>query len=137
GGQFILHMRAKTGTRIEETARTADLIERYIRTRVPAADPDNLVDAIGLPYSGMNLMHSSDGQIGAADADIMVSLKPDHHPTADYVRTLRASLPAKFPGIMFYFLPADMVTQILNFGMPAPIDIQVEGNDTEANRQVA
>ncbi len=137
GGQFILHMRAKTGTRIEETARTADLIERYIRTQVPAADIDNIVDTIGLPYSGMNLMHSSDGQIGAADADIMVSLKPDHHPTADYVRALRKILPGKFPGIMFYFLPADMVTQILNFGMPAPIDVQIEGNDVEANRNVA
>jgi multidrug efflux pump subunit AcrB len=137
GGQFILHMRAKTGTRIEETARLSDLVEAFIRTRINDADFDTVVDTIGLPYSGLNLMHSSDGQTGASDVDILVSLKQDHRPTADYVRILRRELPAKFPGMMFYFLPADMVTQILNFGQPAPIDIQIEGNDIEADRVIA
>jgi multidrug efflux pump subunit AcrB len=136
GGQFILHMRAKTGTRAEETARLADLVENFIRTKVPAEDLDNIIDIIGLPYSGLNTIYSSNGLIGPADADIMVSLKPDHHPTADYVRALRTELNQQFPSEMFYFLPADMVTQILNFGMPAPIDIQVEGNDMRGNRAV-
>jgi len=137
GGQFILHMRAKTGTRAEETARLADLIEQFIRTKVPASDLDNIIDIIGLPYSGLNTMYSSNGLIGPADADIMVSLKQDHRPTADYVRDLRAELNQHFPDTMFYFLPADMVTQILNFGQPAPIDIQIEGNDMQGNRKVA
>ena len=137
GGQFILHMRAKTGTRAEETARLADLVEDFIRTKVPAGDLDNIIDIIGQPYSGLNTMYSSNGMIGPADADIMVSLKEGHHPTADYVRTLRAELNDHFPAEMFYFLPADMVTQILNFGEPAPIDIQVEGNDMQGNRKVA
>jgi multidrug efflux pump subunit AcrB len=136
GGQFILHMRAKTGTRAEETARLADLVEQFIRTKVPERDLDNIIDIIGLPYSGLNTMYSSNGLIGPADADIMVSLKEDHRATADYVRDLRAELSHQFPDTMFYFLPADMVTQILNFGMPAPIDIQVEGNDMQANRKV-
>jgi multidrug efflux pump subunit AcrB len=130
-------MRAKTGTRAEETARLADLIEQFIRTKVPARDLDNIIDIIGLPYSGLNTMYSSNGLIGPADADIMVSLKQDHRPTADYVRDLRAELNRHFPDTMFYFLPADMVTQILNFGQPAPIDIQIEGNDMQGNRKVA
>jgi multidrug efflux pump subunit AcrB len=137
GGQFILHMRAKTGTRIEETARQTDLVEKFIRTRLPAAEIDNIVDTIGLPYSGLNLMHSSSGLIGASDADIMVTLTRSHHPTAGYVRALRKSLPGRFPGQMFYFLPADMITQILNFGVPAAIDVQVEGSDIESNRRIA
>ncbi len=137
GGQFILHMRAKTGTRAEETARLADLVEQFIRTKVPEKDVDNIIDIIGLPYSGLNTMYSSNGLIGPADADIMVSLKEGHRPTADYVRDLRATLNEKFPAEIFYFLPADMVTQILNFGQPAPIDIQVEGNDMQGNRKVA
>jgi multidrug efflux pump subunit AcrB len=136
-GQFILHMRAKTGTRAEETARIADLIEQYLRTKVPPSDLDNIIDIIGQPYSGLNTMYSSNGMIGPADADIMVSLKPGHRATADYVRDLRAELNRKFPDEIFYFLPADMVTQILNFGQPAPIDVQVEGNDVQGNRKVA
>jgi len=137
GGQFILHMRAKTGTRAEETARIADLVEKFIRTKVPDKDLDNIIDIIGLPYSGLNTMYSSSGLIGPADADIMVSLKEGHRPSADYVRDLRAELNRQFPEEIFYFLPADMVTQILNFGQPAPIDIQVEGNDMQGNRKVA
>jgi CzcA family heavy metal efflux pump len=136
-GQFILHMRVKSGTRIEETARLADLVEASIRQEIPAQEIDNILDNIGLPYSTINYMHSTSGLIGAGDADILVSLKEKHHPTDDYVRTLRRILPRDFPGTTFYFLPADMVTQVLNFGLPAPIDIQIEGNDIEGNRQVA
>jgi CzcA family heavy metal efflux pump len=136
-GQFILHMRVKSGTRIEETARLADLVQASIRQRIPAQEMDNVLDNIGLPYSTINYMHSTSGLIGAGDADIMVSLKEKHHPTAGYVRELRRTLPREFPGTTFYFLPADMVTQVLNFGLPAPIDIQIEGNDIDGNRQVA
>ena len=136
-GQFILHVRAQTGTRIEETARLADLVEAAIRREIPAAEVDAILDNIGLPYSSINWMHSSSGFIGAADADILVSLKANHRPTADYVRTLRQKLPAEFPGMTFYFLPADIVTQILNFGLPAPIDIQIDGADIQGNRRVA
>ena len=136
-GQFILHMRVKSGTRIEETARLADLVEASIRQQIPAREMDNILDNIGLPYSTINYMHSTSGLLGAGDADIMVSLKEKHHPTADYVRELRRTLPRDFPGITFYFLPADMVTQVLNFGLPAPIDIQIDGNDIDGNRQVA
>ncbi len=136
-GQFILHMRAKTGTRIEETARLADLIEHAIRRVIPAQEVESMLDNIGLPYSTINFMHSTSGLIGAADADILVSLKEHHGPTADYVRTLRKRLPSEFPGTTLYFLPADIVTQILNFGLPAPIDIQIEGANVQANREVA
>jgi CzcA family heavy metal efflux pump len=136
-GQFILHIRAKSGTRIEETARICDLIEAYIRQQIPSTEVDNILDNIGLPYSSINYMHSTSGLIGTADADIMVSLKEKHHPTPDYVRGLRKALPRKFPGVTFYFLPADMVTQVLNFGLPAPIDIQIDGADIDGNRQVA
>jgi CzcA family heavy metal efflux pump len=136
-GEFMLHMRAKSGTRIEETAKLCDLVEDSIRRQVPPREMDNILDNIGLPYSTINLMHSTSGLIGAGDADILVSLKEKHHPTADYVRTLRQTLPREFPGTMFYFLPADMVTQVLNFGLPAPIDIQIEGNNIDGNRQVA
>jgi CzcA family heavy metal efflux pump len=136
-GQFILHVRAQSGTRIEETARICDLIETSIRQQIPSQEVDNVLDNIGLPYSTINFMHSTSGLIGTADADIMVSLNEKHHPTAGYVRELRKTLPRDFPGVTFYFLPADMVTQVLNFGLPAPIDIQIEGADIDGNRQAA
>ena len=136
-GQFTLHLRTQTGTRIEETARLTDLVEAAIRREIPAGETDVILDNIGLPYSAINWMHSASGVIGAADADILVSLKADHRPTADYVRALRQKLPGEFPGVTFYFLPADIVTQIINFGLPAPIDIQVEGADIQGNRRVA
>ena len=136
-GSFILHVRAKTGTRIEETARLCDLIEQSIRSTVPQNQMDNILDNIGLPYSTMNTQHATSGLFGAADADILVTLKENHSPTADYVRTLRERLPREFPGVTFYFLPSDIVTQILNFGLPAPIDVQVEGADDSGNRAVA
>jgi multidrug efflux pump subunit AcrB len=136
-GSFILHVRAKTGTRIEETARLCDLVEQSIRSTIPPKQMDNILDNIGLPYSTLNTQHATSGLFGAADADIMVTLKEDHSPTADYVRTLRERLPREFPGVTFYFLPSDIVTQILNFGLPAPIDVQIEGNDDVGNRAVA
>src|SRR5262245_24240899 len=136
-GQILLHVRAKTGTRIEETARLADLIENSIRRVIPAQEVESILDNIGLPYSTINYMHNASGLIGAADADILISLKENHRPTAEYVRELRKTLPAEFPGNTFYFLPADIVTQILNFGLPAAIDIQIEGADIRSNRQIA
>ncbi len=136
-GSFLLHMRAKSGTRIEETARLCDLVEQSVRRTVPDGETDNILDNIGLPYSTLNFQHATSGLIGAGDADILVSLKEHHRPTADYVRTLRAKLVGEFPGTMFYFLPSDIVTQILNFGLPAPIDVQFEGSDMAGNRKVA
>jgi CzcA family heavy metal efflux pump len=136
-GSFILHVRAKTGTRIEETARLCDQVESSIRSTIPPAQMDTILDNIGLPYSPMNTQHATSGLFGAADADIMVSLKENHAPTADFLRELRKKLPGEFPGTTFYFLPADIVTQILNFGLPAPIDIQIDGSDDVGNRKVA
>jgi multidrug efflux pump subunit AcrB len=136
-GQFILHIRSKTGMRIEETARLSDLVEDSIRRQIPPAEMDNVLDNIGLPYSPYNTMHSVSGVLGANDADVLVSLREKHHPTADFIRTLRQRLPQEFPGVTFYFLPADMVTQILNFGLPSPIDVQVEGNNVQISHQIA
>jgi multidrug efflux pump subunit AcrB len=136
-GQFILHIRAKTGMRIEETARLSDLVENAIRGEIPSVEMDNIIDNIGLPYSPLNLMHSTSGVLGANDVDVLVSLREKHHPTEDYLRALRHKLPAEFPGATFYFLPADIVTQILNFGLPSPIDVQLEGNDVQASHRIA
>jgi CzcA family heavy metal efflux pump len=136
-GSFILHVRAKTGTRIEETARLCDEVEKSIRQTVPPSQMDTILDNIGLPYSPMNTQHATSGLFGAADADIIVSLKENHRPTADFIRELRKKLPTEFPGTTFYFLPSDIVTQILNFGLPAPIDVQIDGTDSIGNRKVA
>jgi len=136
-GQFKLHVRAKTGTRIEETARLSDLVDNAIRRVIPKDELETIIDNIGLPYSQINLSYSNSGQIGTADGDILVSLAEKHHPTADYVKTLRTNLPREFPGMTFYFLPADIVTQILNFGLPAPIDLQITGNDIQGSRAFA
>jgi multidrug efflux pump subunit AcrB len=136
-GQFKLHMRARTGTRIEETARICDQVEGTIREVIPSDQLDNVVDNIGLPYSGINLSYSNSAPIGPADADIQVVLNAKHRPTADFVHDLRLRLAQQFPGVQFYFLPADMVSQILNFGLPAPIDIQVVGSNLDANRLFA
>ena len=136
-GEFILHVRGKTGLRIEETAKLCDLVEDQIRRTVPASELDTILDNIGLPYSGMNTMHATSGLVGASDADIIVSLKRNHHPTAGYVQRLRASLPLHFAGDTFYFLPADITTQILNFGLPAPIDVQIQGADVYKSKAIA
>jgi CzcA family heavy metal efflux pump len=136
-GQFKLHLRARTGTRIEETARLCDLVEQSIRELIPQAEISSVIDNIGLPYSSINLSYSTSAPIGPADADILVSLSEHHHPTSNYVHDLRLKLARQFPGVTFAFLPADIVSQILNFGLPAPIDIQVVGRSLEANRQFA
>jgi len=132
-GQILMHVRAPVGTRIEETARLCDLTEGAIRQVIPPGELDNIVDNIGLPYSGINMAYSNTGTIGPEDADVLISLKEGHAPTADYVKKLRTLLPKKFPGATFAFLPADIVSQILNFGLPAPIDVQVVGPSREAN----
>jgi multidrug efflux pump subunit AcrB len=137
GSQFKLHVRARTGTRIEETARLCDQIDRAIRETVPRSELVTIIDNIGVPYSGINLSYSNSAPIGPSDADVLVSLAPRHHPTAGYVRAVRAKLAAEFPNVSFYFLPTDIVSQILNFGLPAPLDIQVIGSNLEANRQYA
>ncbi|HSZ02188.1 MAG TPA: efflux RND transporter permease subunit [Terriglobales bacterium] len=136
-GQFKLHMRAPTGTRIEETARLSDLVEQSIREQIPPKEIDSIIDTIGLPYSSINLSYSNSAPIGPGDVDILVSLSNGHRPTADYVHDLRLRLPEEFPGVTFSFLPADIVSQILNFGLPAPIDIQIVGYGVEANRAFA
>jgi multidrug efflux pump subunit AcrB len=136
-GQFKLHARAKTGTRIEEMARICDLIEIEIRRLIPPAEVATILDNIGLPLSGTNMSYNMSGTIGVADADIQVALNRGHGPTAEYVRLLREKLPEKFPGVMFYVLPSDIVSQILNFGLPAPIDIQIAGRNLAANRAFA
>jgi multidrug efflux pump subunit AcrB len=136
-GEFILHFRAKTGTRIEETARLADQVETAIRGKIPGREVNNILDNLGLPYSPYNTMHLTSGIVGSEDGDILVSLNEDHHPTAKYVRQLRRDLPREFPGTQFYFLPADITTQILNFGLPAPIDIQLQSDDVDASTRQA
>jgi multidrug efflux pump subunit AcrB len=136
-GRFNLHMRTKTATRIEESASTSTQVEAAIRRIVPANEIASLINNIGLPYSSINMSYSTSAPIGTMDTDILVTLTEDHHPTDDYVRTLRERLPREFPGVLFYFTPADIVTQILNFGLPAPIDIQVTSQDSEASRKFA
>jgi multidrug efflux pump subunit AcrB len=136
-GQIKLHLRAKTGTRIEETARLCDQVETLIRSVIPADELATILDNIGLPGSGTNLSYNNSGTVGPADADIMISLAKGHKPTEYYIRLLREKLAAEFPGVTFYFLPADIVSQILNFGLPAPIDIQVAGRNIEGNRKFA
>lgn len=127
GGLIRLHVRAPTGIRIEENARLADQIDKVIREVIPDEERLTILDNIGLPMSGINLSYSNSGTIGTLDAEILVALKPEHRPTNGYIRQLRARLPEKFPGIEFFFQPADMVTQILNFGLPAAVDIQFSG----------
>ena len=136
-GTFRLHVRAPTGTRIEQTAKLVDEVETSIRRQIPAKEMEGIIDNIGLPVSGINLSYNDSGVSGPADADILVSLLPGHKPTANYVRNLRLSLNRDFPGITFYFLPADIVTETINFGLPAPYDVQVVGRDQAADQQVA
>jgi CzcA family heavy metal efflux pump len=132
-GQMRLHVRARPGLRIEETARLVDQIEQEIRREVPTKELSIVLDNIGLPYSGINLSYSNGGTIGTSDAEILVSLNEKHHPTEDYVHKLRETLPREFPGVEFFFQPADIVSQILNFGLPSPIDVQLIGADYTRN----
>jgi CzcA family heavy metal efflux pump len=136
-GQFKLHLRAPTGTRIEETALLCDQVDDAIRDVIPRKQLESLVDNIGLPYSGLNLSYSNSAPIGAGDADIMVALAEEHEATAKYIHDLRIELNKRFPGVQFSFIPSDIVSQILSFGLPAPIDVQVIGRNQEANRAFA
>jgi multidrug efflux pump subunit AcrB len=136
-GEIKLHLRAPTGTRIEQTARITDEVEAKIRSVIPKSEQAAVLDNIGVPVSGINLTYDSSDPIGPEDADIMVTLKPNHKPTAQYVTQLRNVLTQAFPGVTFAFLPADIVSQILNFGLPAPIDVQIVGNKLAQNRVVA
>jgi multidrug efflux pump subunit AcrB len=136
-GTFRLHVRAPTGTRIEQTAKLVDEVEVAIRREVPAKELEGILDNIGLPVSGINLSYNDSGISGPADADILVSLKPGHKPTANYVRNLRLNLNRDYPGITFYFLPADIVSETINFGLPAPFDIQVVGRNEANDQKVA
>jgi multidrug efflux pump subunit AcrB len=132
-GQILMHVRAQPGTRIEETARLFDLVEQTVKETIPADQIDNIVDNIGLPYSGINMAYQNTGTIGPGDGDALISLKEGHAQTDSFIKQLRTILPQKYPGVTFSFLPADIVSQILNFGLPAPINIKVVGNDQQAN----
>ena len=136
-GQIKLHLRARTGTRIEETAALSDAVEATIRQAIPAKELTNIVDNIGLPYSGINLAYSTSAPVGPGDADIFIQLAEHHRPTAEYVRALRDKLAADYPSTTFAFLPADIVSQILNFGLPSSLDVQVTGFNADANRNYA
>ena len=137
GGQILIHARVPVGTRVEETAARFSKIQAHIRQVIPAHDITTVVDNIGLPPSYINLIYNNTGVVGSQDGDIQIALNPDHAPTADYVRTLREQLPVAFPDTVFSFPPADIISQILNFGSPAPIDIQVRGNNLSANYDYA
>ncbi|KVE07102.1 efflux RND transporter permease subunit [Burkholderia anthina] len=136
-GNLRLHVRAPTGYRIEETARLADQVERVIRETVPPDELGAIVDNLGLPVSGINLSYSNAGTIGTLDGELLIALKPGHRATGHYVQTLRTLLPQRFPGVEFFFQPSDIITQILNFGQPAAIDVQVLGNDLASNMTIA
>jgi multidrug efflux pump subunit AcrB len=137
GGQIRLHMRLPTGTRIEETARVADQVEGVIRTIVPAADLGTVLDNLGVAVSGINKSYSNAGTFGSHDGEIQVSLNAGHRPTEHYVEQMRRELPRRFPGVEFFFQPADMVTQILNFGLPSAIDVKITGANLRADYDIA
>jgi len=136
-GSFELHVRAVAGTRVEETAKLVDQVEAVIRQQIPAQELQGIIDNIGIPNSGINLSYNNTGTAGPADADILVALQQNHKPTANYVRQLRLDLHQKFPGSEFYFLPANIVTQTINFGLPAPFDIQILGRDLQTDHKIA
>ncbi len=137
-GLLRLHVRARPGLRVEETARLCDQVEAELHRQIPGNEIQTILDNIGLPNSGINQSYSSSGTVGSSDAEILISLDPEHHhPTADHIRHLRQVLPQRFPGVEFFFQPADIVTQILNFGLPAPIDVQVIGSDMMSNYAIA
>ncbi|WBO23278.1 efflux RND transporter permease subunit [Sphingomonas abietis] len=136
-GQIDMHVRAPVGTRIEETTALFDHVEDRVRGIIPPDEISTIVDNIGLPVSGINIAYSNNGTIGPQDGDILITLKEGHKPTAAYVQALRKALPDDFPGSSFAFLPADIVSQILNFGAPAPIDVQVSGPDAEGGKRYA
>lgn len=137
GGQIRLHLRARTGTRIEETVRLVDQVEAVVRDEIGSEEISGILDNIGIPNSGISLSYSNNGLIGTGDADVLISLRSGHRPTEEHVRRLRLRLSREFPGTIFYFLPADIVSQTINFGLPAPFDVQIVGRDQVGNRAVA
>src|SRR4051794_32878551 len=132
-GQILMHARVPVGTRVEESAKQFTEFQRVIREVIPPHELATVVDNVGMPVSGINMTYNNTGTIGSQDGDIQITLAHEHRPTAEYVRTLRERLPREFPGVTFSFLPADIVSQILNFGAPAPIDVQVRGPNLAAN----
>ena len=132
-GSILMHVRTQIGTRVEESANQFADVQKTIRRIIPASEIDTLADNIGMPISGINMTYNNTGVIGPQDGDIQVKLREGHRPTSEYVKALREQLPRAFPGMTFAFLPADIVSQILNFGAPAPIDLQVRGADMNAN----
>ena len=137
-GLIRLHFRARPGLRVEETARLCDDVERLLRSEIPKEELQTMLDNIGVPYSGMNLSYSSSGVIGTSDAEILIALNPEHHhPRRSTCAGYGANCQADFPGVEFFFQPADIVSQILNFGLPAPVDIQVIGADMRGNYDIA
>jgi multidrug efflux pump subunit AcrB len=136
-GQILIHVRTQVGTRVEETANQLANVRKAIRQIIPPSEIDTITDNIGIPYSGINMTYNNTGVIGSQDGDIQIKLKEDHQPTDIYVKQLREQLPRAFPGVTFAFLPADIVSQILNFGSPAPIDLQIRGANINANFKYA
>jgi multidrug efflux pump subunit AcrB len=132
-GQILVHVRTKVGTRVEENANIFADITKAIRQIIPPEELSTVVDNIGFPVSGINMTYNNSGTIGSQDGDIQIKLNEEHAPTADYVRQMREELPRRFPGITFSFLPADIISQILNFGTPAPIDLQIRGPNLAEN----
>ena len=136
-GQILMHVRLQVGTRVEENANQFADIQKAIRKIIPPDQIDTITDNIGMPISGINMTYNNTGVMGPSDGDIQIKLKEDHPPTENYVKAMREQLPRLFPGTTFAFLPADIVNQILNFGAPAPIDLQVRGNNLNANFEYA
>ncbi|HTD28158.1 MAG TPA: efflux RND transporter permease subunit, partial [Xanthomonadaceae bacterium] len=133
GGQILMHVRTQVGTRVEETANRFSDIEKTVREIIPPDQLATMADNIGMPISSINMTYNNTGLIGSQDGDVQIALKEGHQPTADFVRRLREELPRRFPGVTFSFLPADIVSQILNFGSPAPINLQVRGPNIAAS----
>src|SRR6202000_2334485 len=136
-GSIVMHVRAPVGTRIEETSALFDRIERQVRELIPTSELSTIVDNIGVSTSGINVTYNASGTIGPQDGDVFISLKEGHHPTDGYVDLLRQELTRSFPSITLSFLPADVTSQILNFGSPSPVDIQVISNNPDDNQAYA
>ena len=132
-GQILMHVRTKVGTRVEESSNQFADIQKEIRKLIPPQEIATIVDNIGMPVSGINMIYNGTGTIGPQDGDIQIKLTEHHRPTEEHVRLLREELPRRFPGVTFSFLPADIISQILNFGAPAPIDLQIRGPNLAAN----
>ncbi|HET7888976.1 MAG TPA: efflux RND transporter permease subunit, partial [Bradyrhizobium sp.] len=132
-GQILMHVRSQVGTRLEENAYHFADIQKAIKKIIPPDQIETMTDNIGMPISGINTTYNNTGVMGPQDGDIQIKLKEDHPPTENYIKAMREELPRLFPGTSFAFLPADIVNQILNFGAPAPIDLQIRGNNLNAN----